>query len=256
MSDRIDLTVALTVHAETVIAGPTMLSAEAAIAAAERAGIRVERLIGFDTPKAQAEAYFSRPEFAAWKAMHYEFRDQGKTRNELAKVASGHWLAFLDGDDLFSENWLVEAVRCLKEAEQAGEQAIVHPELNWVFDAWKSIFTKPAQDDPIFSPYYFYTSNYYDALCMAARQVWLDCPYADRAVARGFAYEDWQWAIETMHAGWKHVVARDTIIFKRRRDASQTIEARTNAVWIRAQESLLIDRVAALGTDGVEQAVG
>ena len=47
---RIDITVAVTAHSESVVAGPTMRSAETAIRAAEAEGFRVERLIGLDAP--------------------------------------------------------------------------------------------------------------------------------------------------------------------------------------------------------------
>ena len=243
----IDLTVAVTAHSESLVAGPTMTSAERAIALAEAEGMRVERLLGLDACTPQARAYFAQPGLAAWERHDFVFRDQGQTRNALAGRARGRWLAFLDGDDLFSENWLVEAARLLARAETEGARVIVHPELNWQFDAGASVILKPAQDDPLFSPYYFAVTNYYDALCAAPRQVWLDHPYAHRAVRDGFAYEDWQWGIETMAAGWHHVAARDTIIFKRRRDASQIHESKAHSSMIRPIEAIAIDRIAKLG---------
>lgn len=242
-----DLTLALTAHAETVIAGPTMQSLEIAARAVEADGLTVERLIGMDAPSEQCRAYFAQPAFSAWTRHEFDFRDQGAARNALAEAAQGKWLAIADGDDLFSENWLSEAVKLLVDAEGAGARIIVHPELNWGFDADNFVLAKTPQDDPTFTPYYFAVSNYYDALCAAPRQAWLDHPYAPRAVADGFAYEDWQWSIETMAAGWKHVIARDTIIFKRRRDASQTIESSRRGAVIRAIEPMAIDRIARLG---------
>lgn len=238
-----DLTVALTAHSESVVAGPTMRSVDAAIHAAEVSGFRIERLLGFDTPGVACRAFMTQPLLSTWKTVDLEFRDQGKMRNELAKLSHGRWIAFLDADDLFSENWLVEAAMIIKRAESVGDHVIVHPEINWVFDAGSFVFSKPAQEDSLFNPYYFYCANYYDALCIAPREAWLECPYADRAVGKGFAYEDWQWAIETMANGWRHVVAENTIIFKRRRDTSQTLEARDNAVLIRALDVMAIDRV-------------
>jgi hypothetical protein len=242
-----DITLALTAHSETVIAGPTMRSAEAAIRAAEAEGLSIERLIGFDTCTEECRTYFSSPAFARWEVAEFGFRDQGRTRNALARVAKGRWLAFLDGDDLFSENWLVEAARLLETARKAGKRIIVHPELNWGFDADQFVLTKPAQDDPLFTPYYFSITNYYDALCVAPCEVWLDHPYAHRAIPDGFAYEDWQWGIETMAAGWHHVVAENTVIFKRRRDSSQTHQSSNRMACIRAVEAMAIDRVLTLG---------
>ena len=245
-----DLTLAMTAHAETVVAGPTFFSAEAALAPLEAAGCRVERLIGLDTASDACRAYLQQPHFDHWTKIEFEFADQGKSRNALAERAKGHWLAFLDGDDLFSENWLIEAVRILEATETHGQRTIVHPELMWQFDAGASVLNRPGRDDPFFSPYYFAQNNYYDALCAARREAWLEYPFSDRAIEGGFAFEDWQWGIETMWGGWNHVIAKDTIIFKRRRDQSQTHEAKGRSACIRAIEATAIDRVGGLGLAG------
>jgi hypothetical protein len=233
-----------------------MHSAEAAIHAAEVAGFRVERLIGFDTPAEDCRAYFTQQAFAAWKTAEFELQDQGRARNALAEIAIGRWIAFLDADDLFSENWLSAGAWRLAQTRDEGERVIVHPEINWFFDGWGSMFTKPAQDDSLFTPYYFFVANYYDTLCMAPREAFLEMPYATRAIPSGFAYEDWQWNIETMAAGWRHVIAADTIVFKRRRDGSQTQESLDRAACIRAVEPMAIDRVMELGRLGPELAAG
>lgn len=238
-----DITLAMTVHAETHVAGPTMHSAEAAIAAAEAAGHRVERLIGMDTPTPAARAYFGRPVFDAWRRIELECRDQGLARNALVAEATGTYLAFLDADDLFSENWLARAADCLDAGRAEGRRVIVHPELNWQFDAIQNVYSNPAQSDPFFSPHVMSTANYYDALCMAPRAAWRELGFPERDVAGGFAMEDYQWFVEMTARGWEHDVARDTIIFKRRRDASQSVEARGRTALIRAIEPLAIDRI-------------
>ncbi|CAM4405785.1 glycosyltransferase family A protein [Palleronia rufa] len=246
------ITLAMTVHAETHVAGPTMHSAEAAIAAAEAAGHWVERLIGMDTPTAAARAYFNRPAFAPWRRIEVACRDQGLARNALVAEAQGHYVAFLDADDLFSQNWLANAADCLDVAGTAGRRVIVHPELNWQFDAIQNVYANPPQDDPFFSPHVMSTANYYDALCMAPRAAWQELGFPARDVAGGFAMEDYQWFVEATARGWEHDVARDTIIFKRRRDLSQSVEARGRTALIRAIEPLAIDRVRhmAAGTAG------
>lgn len=243
----LDLSVVVTAHAESVIAGPTMRSVEAAIARVEAEDFTVERFLAFDTPSDACRAFFDQPGCDRWTKHEFEFRDQGKTRNAAISKTLGRWIALLDGDDLFSENWLIEALYMLRDAEAQGRRIIVHPELNWVFDAGQFVFTKPSQTEPLFSSHYFFCANYYDALCAAPREVWSEHPYPDRALKAGFAYEDWQWGIETMSAGWEHEAARDTIIFKRRRDASQTLESRDNAALIRNIEATAINRILSLG---------
>jgi hypothetical protein len=242
-----DITVAITAHSETVVAGPTMRSAETAIRAAEAEGFNVERMIGLDAASEECRAYFTQPAFAAWKSLELDRSDIGKTRNALVEIATGRWIAFLDADDLFSENWLVEAAKRLSRAERANDRVIVHPELNWIFDNDAFVFTKPAQDDPFFTPYYFYFFNYYDALCMAPRAANLQVPYRHYDIPRGFAFEDWAWNVETMAAGWRHEVAKNTVIFKRRRDMSLIVESDRRRTIIWSLEPLAIDRVSELG---------
>ena len=250
----IDITVAVTAHSETLIAGPTMRSAEAAINVAEAAGFRVERLIGLDAPSADCRAFFTQPAFAPWNIAELKVRDLGLARNELVEIAAGRWIAFLDADDLFSENWLVGAAQRLAQAERAGDKVVVHPELNWFFDAAQLAYIKIAQDDPLFIPYYFYFGNYYDSLCMAQRATIREAPYGPRDVKNGFGYEDWQWNIETMAAGWRHVIAKDTIVFKRRRDTSLVVELDQLGSLIRPLEPMAIDRIKDLGRNTLQQA--
>lgn len=250
---KFDLTAVLTGHAESVVAGPTVTSVDAALAAAERSGLRIERLIGLDRPTPECVAFFSQPSLSHWRIVDvYDFGDQGRTRNALIEAAQGRWIAIFDGDDLVSENWISAAAQTL--ADRRGARVIVHPELNWVFDAGAFVLTKPAQDDPLFTPYYFCVANYYDAMCVAPKDAFLEHPYPRRAIPDGFAFEDWQWAADTMAGGWRHVVASDTIIFKRRRDASQTHESRARGATIRQLDALCVDRVSGLhrstGGDG------
>ena len=49
-----------------------------------------------------------------------------------------------------------------------------------------------------------------------------------------------------MARGWRHVVVKDTIIFKRRRDVSLVMESKTRRALVRSLPEMLIDRVSEL----------
>ena len=244
---EVDLSVIVTAHNETVVAGPTMRSANDAIVAAEGAGLEVEKIIVLDRATPDCAAFFRQPAFDDWTRVVSTEGDLGRTRNWVLPQTKGANIAFLDADDLFSENWLAEGMRCLQEAETRGARVIAHPELNWFFDGASSVLWNIPQNHPLFLPEYFYFRNYYDSLCLSPRQAHLDHPYVSRDIPNGLSFQDWQFSIETMAAGWEHVVARDTIIFKRRRDVSLVTESSGRQSIVRSLDSMAVDRIRGLG---------
>tara|TARA_R110002051_G_scaffold139514_1_gene212207 strand:+ start:24235 stop:24981 length:747 start_codon:yes stop_codon:yes gene_type:complete len=242
-----DLTVAITAHDETLVAGPCIHSVEAAIDAVEKHGFRVQRLLGLDNATPGAEQYFRQEQLGAWQIEEFSFGDPFQVRNAMVERGAGKWIAFVDADDLVSENWFVKAALRLARAEQKDEKIIVHPELNWIFEAHEMVFAKPDMDDEIFLPQYLYFANYYDMMAMAPREAALSIPYGHRDLNNGFGYQDWQWNIETVGAGWRHVVAKDTIIFKRRRMNSVSEVNRDRRCLIRDLEPMAIDHIRSFG---------
>jgi len=246
----VDITVIVTAHDETLVAGPTMQSAKVAICSAEDHGFSIEKIIALDAATDDCRGYFHQKAFSHWEIAEFDFSDPFQTRNAAVEMATGRWIAFVDADDLISENWLLKAARRLTEAEDLGEKIIAHPEINWTFEGANLISVKPHQHEPYFSPHYFYFTNYYSMLAMAPRAAIIETPYGNRDVPNGFGYQDWQWNIETMAKGWCHVSVRDTIIFVRRRAMSVSAENRRNNALLRSLEPMAVDRVRNLNISG------
>ncbi len=242
-----DLSVVVTAHDETAVCGPTMRSADLAVEAARASGVTVQTVIGLDAATRATTAYFRQPRFEHWQLEVMDEGDLGRVRNALLPALDGRYVAFLDADDLFSENWLVEGVAALRAAAERGERAIAHPELNVVFDGTRAVLVNVPQDSPLFTPHYLYIRHCYDSLCLAPREAHLETPYVSRDVPNGLSYQDFQFTIETLEAGWRHIVARDTIIFKRRRDLSLVTESNNRRSIVRALPAMAIDRVRTLG---------
>jgi hypothetical protein len=243
-----DLTVIVTAHDETAVCGPTMRAADLAVEAARGRGLTVQTIIGLDAPTEATSTYFRQPHFDHWERRVLHERELGRVRNALVPECDGRYIAFLDADDLFSENWLAEGVAALDAAAERGEHAIAHPELNVVFDGAKTIWLNIDQSSRLFTPHYLYFRHYYDSLCMAPREAHLEIPYVTRDVPNGLSYQDFQFTIESLAAGWRHVVVTDTIIFKRRRDVSLVTESNIRKSLVRALPAMAINRVRDLGS--------
>jgi hypothetical protein len=245
-----DLTLIVTAHDETVVSGPTMHSADLAVEAAREQGYSVQPIIALDAATEETTAYFHQPRFDHWERRIMHEGDLGRVRNALLPDTDGALIAFLDADDLFSENWLAAGIRAVRTGEERGERLIAHPELNVLFDRNGAVSRNVDQDSPLFTPYYFYVRNYYDSLCLAPREAHMAAPYTPRDISNGLSFQDWQFSIETMSRGWKHVVVKDTIIFKRRRDFSLVTESKGRRSIVRALPEMAIDRVGELSRRG------
>jgi glycosyltransferase involved in cell wall biosynthesis len=238
-----DLTLIVTAHDETVVSGPTMRSADLAVADARSRGFSVQCIVALDTPTEATMRYFHQPRFDHWERRILQEEDLGRVRNALLPDTEGDFIAFLDADDLFSENWLAEGMVAVRAGQERGEKLIAHPELNVLFDQNRAVTRNIDQDSPLFTPHYFYARNYYDSLCLAPRDAHLAVPYSPRDIPDGLSFQDFQFSIETMARGWKHVVVKDTIIFKRRRHFSLMAENIGRRAIVRSLPEMAIDRV-------------
>ncbi|TYL51612.1 glycosyltransferase family 2 protein [Nocardioides sp. BGMRC 2183] len=224
----------LTAHAEGALAGISLHSMLEAIGRAREIGLDVEALAVLDNPTAATREVFAEADQHGLRVEEVAYADQGLVRNHAAQMVGATHLAFLDGDDLWSRNWLVEAYRSCAE----DPWAIGHPEVNWFFDNQHNLYFLPDQSDPAFDPATLRVANPWDALAFAPRAAHLEHPYSRRAVDDGYAYEDWHWNLETFGGGYRHRVVPGTIHFKRRRRDSQFVRARAQQVLTRPSEQL------------------
>jgi hypothetical protein len=245
-----DLSLVMTAHDETVGAGPTVRSADLAVATARERSYSVETILALDNATPATSDYFHQPRFDHWQRWELDERDLGRARNAIVPQTKGRYIAFLDADDLFSENWLAEGIAALDAAAEQGERAIAHPELNVVFDGHKAVRQNIDSSSSLFSPHLLYVRNCYDSLCMSPREAHLAVPYVPRDIPNGLSYQDWQFAIETLSRGWRHLVVQDTIIFKRRRDFSLVVESNARKSIVRSLPEMAIDRVRDLAPHG------
>jgi glycosyltransferase involved in cell wall biosynthesis len=239
----VDVSLVVTAHNETLVCGPTMASADRAVAAARDAGYRVQTIVALDKASEATTEYFEQEDFDHWERWTLDEGDLGRVRNAVIPRTEGRYVAFLDADDLFSENWLVRGLDHLEAARERGERVIGHPELIITFDAGVGLHQNVSQDSPLFTPYFLYVRNCYDSLCLTPREAHLETPYVHRDIPNGLSWQDWQFAVETMSRGWKREVVPHTIIFKRRRDFSLMVESAGRRSLLRSLPEMAIDRI-------------
>lgn len=219
-----DLSAVLTAHAEGTMVGVSFRSMLAAVRVAVDAGLGVEVLVVLDKSDLATGEMLAEADLQGARVVEVDYGDQGLVRNHAVGESGGRFVAFLDGDDLWTENWLVAA----HEVCAANARTIAHPYADWVFGNHRALWLPPDQMDRDFEPATLRVTNAWDALCLAPREAYLDHPFQARDLALGYAFEDWLWNLETIESGYVHRVVPETIHFKRSRPGSQFRQANFN----------------------------
>lgn len=180
-------------------------------------GIKAEILVVLDNANTEtievAESIVQRSDETI-RLIHCEYGDLGESRNRGVLEASGDYIAFLDGDDLWGDEWLSGA---FIQSLQTDGPCIVHPEFNIYFSKkYTHVVQHIAQDDPSFFKEYFHEQNYWTSLSFSAKGVYLDHPYKTNDLSNYFGYEDWTWNYETLCSGIFHTIVKNSTHYIRR----------------------------------------
>ncbi|MFC3124174.1 glycosyltransferase family 2 protein [Pseudoroseomonas globiformis] len=200
---RPDITAILNVHREGVLAHSSLRSMLEARRVAAAEGLRVEIIIAADCPDAAMRDYLDTVPRADAEILELTVDDLGLARNAAAASGKGRYFAFLDGDDLWSSNWLAQAYRC---AENSNEPTVWHPEANLYFGAETSPIWMMHHDLDTEAGDWVTLGlrNHWTSLSFSPREVLERVPYRPSAIREGFGYEDWCWNGETVSQGLLH----------------------------------------------------
>lgn len=212
-----DVSVILTAHREGLLAGPSVQSALAAMTFAQDRGVSCELVVVLDRADALTTAVLCEAVEGLGRVIKTNEGDPGQARNRGVDAAQGVHASFLDGDDLWSENWLYEAFVCAKERPDA----IFHSACNLVFGEKRLLFWHADSESPSCDLGYMDWINFWDALCFLRTDLLRRFPNRANDLELGFGHEDWYWNVKTLAAGIPHKPVPGTMHFKRARLGSQ-----------------------------------
>ncbi len=211
-----DVTVVINGHREGSLIIPTLRSAALAQKEAMQQGIKCAVSVILDRPDSQTLGAVEEWQQADWQMHKVDVGDLGLARNEGTKRAQNStFLAFLDGDDLFSPNWITQAFLC---ACVRKDRIVWHPSTNFIFGKDDTYaFNHRDMDDPRFRPEFILVQNYWTALSFAERRTYAEFPYHRNDISHGWGYEDWGWNALTISKGIRHKIVPGTAHFIRRK---------------------------------------
>ena len=212
----IDISAIINFHDEGPLAHASLKSAAAAKAFAERQGLRVEVIAVADKPDDATLNILSQAP-GIDRLLTLAHGDPALARNSGVEVAAGKWIAFLDGDDLWGDNWLSAAHDfALKD----GRDVILHPLASIYFGHESYLYLHVDMEDPDFDLLSLSMTNYWTTLSFTRRDICVAVPFPVRDAKRQIAFEDWGWHWETVSRGIIHKTVPDTVHAVRMRQVS------------------------------------
>lgn len=212
-----DVVAVINGHREGSLLIPTIRSMMLAEDHARAAGIDCGVCLLLDNPDSETSDVIDEWRRPDWQVEVSDVADLGLARNEAVhRAQESKYLAFLDGDDLCSRNWLTGSVQ---HANAYLDRPVIwHPAANFVFGRGDTyLYLHRDMDDPEFLLSYLVLDNYWTALSFGERAIYRDHPYSPNRLKEGWGYEDWTWNASTISAGVKHKIVPDTAHFIRRK---------------------------------------
>jgi glycosyltransferase involved in cell wall biosynthesis len=219
-----DITAIVNLHAEGYLCKPTLDSVARCTSIAAKNGINVEVILILDHADGVTKEFVYTQLRKGWIVKEISVRDLGQARNVGVSVANGSLVAFLDGDDLWCSDWLLE---CVRAARRVSRFTIWHPEYNLYFGEDARIFRHIDMEDSEYSHIDLLFSNLWTALACTNREVLLETPYPATDLKSQIGYEDWGWNLKTIEAGFTHKIVPNTVHAVRIKPGYQSLVSHT-----------------------------
>lgn len=216
---NVDVSCVLNVHREGLVLIPTLRSISRMLQHSKKRSISCELIIVLDNSDIDTENVISAiiaDEMALTGAtiLRVVHKELGRSRRSGVQAAHGQYVAFLDADDLYSANWITEALRMCRASPEI--DVVCHPEINVYFGKERRLHWHADEVQHEAVPYSgLLLENYWTSLSFSKKEVYLAQPVADNDIEHGFGYEDWHWNMEAIARGVVHRAVPSTCHFIR-----------------------------------------
>lgn len=217
-----DVTVNVTAHKEGYYLFRTLKSVVAMCDVAEEAGISILIQIHLDKPDLLTEnianEFIEKNENS--KSYLNQFGDPSASRNFLIENTKTKYTLFVDGDDLFTENFIKSGYRVAEDFKQpcvvSAEDIVKFDEsVDLCIFREEATTDKPGIKSAVFEMNLFISQNF------VSTEIFKDCKYEPNKGNYGF--EDWHWNTKVLSRGYEFLVAKDTVFFYRQKPAHKSV---------------------------------
>ncbi len=206
---KVDVTAVVNAHREGLLLKPTLDSVRRCFELAREKKLAVELLVAMDRSDELTLEVVQHgiADIDNARIVPMDYGDVGHCRNQAALLAQGKYVAFLDGDDLWGKNWIVDA---FKMAQADARELVLHPEVNVYFGQDPHVFVHIDSEDRKFDLAGLALVNYWTSLCFVRTAFLVSNPYPETNLLEQMGYEDWGWNLKAISAGALHKCVPET----------------------------------------------